>query len=181
MQCDAELKRLKSEIKASLKTQALIRDEQQRQLNGMSQRFSTVLNDVFGVKGGGKFRLNGFGLEPEVDPKLAPGGAALSAMAEVLAFDLTCMAASIEGLGSHPRFLIHDSPRSSDIEEPLFHKLFRVVSGWESFFPKDCASFQYIITTTTPPPADLVNAENTPVRLTLSARRDDERLLKFRY
>lgn len=179
--CDGELKRLASAIKDSNKVQELVREDQKRRLSSMSDRFSMVLRDVFGAMADGKFKLTAFGLEPEVDARLAPGGAALSAMAQVLSFDLACLISSVTGLGHHPRFVIHDSPRSSDIEEPLFHQLFRVVRSWEGLFEPDQASFQYIITTTTPPPAELANPELGLVRLTLSARSEDDRLLRMRY
>ena len=77
--------------------------------------------------------------------------------------------------------MIHDSPRSSDIEEQLFHQLFRVVLNWESLFLPEEASFQYIITTTTLPPVELADPELGLVRLTLSARSEDQRLLPIQY
>lgn len=179
--CEGELKRLVSDIRDSNKEQEFVREDQKRRLSLMSDCFSMVLRDVFGTTAQGKFRLTAFGLEPEVDARLAPGGAALSAMAKVLSFDLACLISSVTGLGHHPRFIIHDSPRSSDTEEPLFHKLFRVVQGWEGLFEPDKASFQYIITTTTPPPTEFANLALGFVRLTLSARSDDERLLRMNY
>ncbi len=181
LHCKAELKRLSAAIKKSNEVQELVRDDQKRLLSSMSDRFSMVLRNVFGALAGGKFKLTAFGLEPEVDASLAPGGAALSAMAQVLSFDLACLISSVTGLGHHPRFVIHDSPRSSDIEEPLFHQLFRIVRDWEGIFEPDKASFQYIITTTTPPPPELANPALGLVRLTLSARSEGDRLLRMRY
>jgi hypothetical protein len=178
---DHKLRRVAVDLKASNEVQKGVREDQRRRLNLMSERFSTVQREIFGVAANGKFKLTAFGLEPEVDSRLALGGAALSAMAQVLSFDLVCLISSVAGLGHHSRFMIHDSPRSRDIEEQLFHQLFRVVLNWESLFLPEEASFQYIITTTTLPPVELADPELGLVRLTLSARSEDQRLLPIQY
>ncbi len=115
--CDGELKRLGSAVKESGKVQETVRRDQSRRLNSMSNLFAKVLGEIFGVPSAGKLKLTAFGLEPDVDERLTPSGAALSVMAQVLSFDLACMISSVAGLGHHPRFVIHDSPRSNDIEE----------------------------------------------------------------
>ena len=102
----------------------------------------------------------------------------MSVMTTVLAFDVSSVAASITGLGNHPRLLLHDSPREGDMEGPLFSRLFEVVHGLESLFDsQDDISFQYIVTTTTPPPPKFADESGPYVRLTLDARNDAERLL----
>ncbi|MBW3538717.1 MAG: hypothetical protein KY476_00455 [Planctomycetes bacterium] len=73
-----------------------------------------------------------------------------------LAFDLTALVRSIEGYGCHPRILIHDGPRASDMSADLYRKLFRLVRmiegcGGEGTEP----AFQYIVTTTEPPAVEL--------------------------
>ena len=98
-------------------------------------------------------------------------------MTTVLAFDISSIAASISGIGHHPRLLIHDSPREGDMEEPLFHQLFQIARNLELLFGDNEPSFQYIITTTTPPPAEVADENGPFVRLTLDARNPAEHLL----
>lgn len=51
----------------------------------------------------------------------------------------------------HPRFLIHDSPRESDLEPGIYRDIFHFISQVEFHHPN---SFQAIITTTEPPPTE---------------------------
>lgn len=51
----------------------------------------------------------------------------------------------------HPRFLLHDSPRESDLESGIYRDIFHFVAQFESHHPE---TFQAIITTTEPPPVD---------------------------
>jgi predicted nuclease with TOPRIM domain len=51
----------------------------------------------------------------------------------------------------HPRFVLHDSPRESDLEPGIYRDIFNFVAQIESLHPD---SFQAIITTTEPPPAE---------------------------
>ena len=75
----------------------------------------------------------------------------MSAMARVFAFELSCILASMCGLGAHPRLLMHDGPREGEMEAELFRILFRTVSWLESVSPESKAAFQYIMTTADAP------------------------------
>jgi len=64
----------------------------------------------------------------------------------------TVMLASIRGIGAHPRFLLHDSPREGNLDRMLYegflgtlHDIHTALGG------QDEAPFQYIVTTTTTP------------------------------
>jgi hypothetical protein len=103
-------------------------------------------------------------------------------MTTVLAFDISCVAASIAGVGRHPRFVMHDSPREGEMQPPLFRRLFEVVVDLEARFTNaDEMSFQYIITTATELPSDLTDDNLDYVRETLDALSDDGLLLKRRF
>ena len=79
--------------------------------------------------------------------------AALNAVKNIC-FDLTALTASIGGIGTHPRFLIHDGPRVSDLAATIFKQYFLYAHQLEKIAESD-TSFQYIITTTEPPPEEL--------------------------
>lgn len=67
------------------------------------------------------------------------------------------------------------------MEEQLFHCLLEVVRDFESLWQQQEPSFQYIVTTTTPPPADLADENGPYVCLTLDARSDAGRLLLAKF
>jgi len=142
-----------------------------------SVAYTQVLQRVFNKSASGIVQVDGHGLQPKPAKQLTPGGRALSAMATVISFDLACVMASIAGIGNHPRFLIHDSPREGEMEMPLFKRIFDVACYLESCFQGTTPSFQYIVTTTKAPPSYC--AEHEPhTRLVLHGRSDEGRLLR---
>jgi hypothetical protein len=106
-------------------------------------------------------------------------GEALATSESVLSLDLACLGASISGLGFLPRFTIHDSPREADLEPHIYARLFRFLKALEDSFGNNQPSFQYIVTTTTPPPSAM--SGEPFVRLTLDGRRNDGLLLRRRF
>lgn len=70
----------------------------------------------------------------------------------VLAFDLGALTASVEGIGNFPRFLVHDCPRESDLAPDIYERVFLLAQHLEELCNGE-PSFQYIVTTTTPPPS----------------------------
>ena len=177
----AETRLLDDRIEESNQKQTAIREKDRGPLRRLESRYVSVLREVFGDDADGVITIDGKGLRPVPDDRLAPHGAALSIMTTVLVFDLACMAASVGGMGYHPRWLIHDSPREGDMEEQLFHCLLEVVRDFESLWQQQEPSFQYIVTTTTPPPADLADENGPYVCLTLDARSDAGRLLLAKF
>lgn len=175
-------KKADSDCDESLKTLDELRKKDPRNLNLLSGVYEQILQEIFGPTATGKIQVDGNGLQPVPDKKLAPAGAALSVMTSVLAFDVTCLAASVYGLGHHPRFLMHDSPREGDMEGPLFRRLFEIVHELEAQFDDPgCVSFQYIVTTTSEPPAHLADSQGPYVVEMLDSTSDDGRLLRRRF
>lgn len=174
---DKTIARLDAKIEESYQAQEIVRQNLRDRLNRLSECYARILKEIFGSEASGKISVDGKGLHPIPDSRLAPNGAALSIMTTVLAFDVASVVAGIAGIGHHPRLLLHDSPREGDMEEPLFHRLFEVVRELESLFGDDEPSFQYIVTTTTPPPPELADENGPFVRLTLDARNDADHLL----
>jgi hypothetical protein len=115
------------------------------------------LNDLFGyvcraVLGDGSrasLALTGLGIQAEVEV----GGTAMESF-KTIAFDLTALLLSIEGRSGLPAFLVHDSPREADLGASIYHKWFRFVASLEELAPEP--PFQYIITSTSAPPAELI-------------------------
>ncbi len=94
----------------------------------------------------------GKSLEPKLEFHGSFDSAALN-LTKLLAFDLAALALNqFEGAGHHPRFLLHDSPREADLAAPIYHSLFTAAQALESACGAE-AGFQYIVTTTEPPPA----------------------------
>lgn len=175
-------KQADDEIGTSLQTLDEARKPTRRKLNRISEVYEQILREIFGPDASGRIQVDGNGLQPMPDRKLAPAGAALSVMTSVLAFDVSCLAASVYGLGQHPRFLMHDSPREGDMEGPLFRRLFEIVHELETqFSDANHVSFQYIVTTTSEPPAHLANPDGPYVVETLDATSENGRLLRRRF
>ena len=175
-------KQADDDVDASLQTLDEARKPDRLKLNRLSDVYEQTLQEIFGPDASGKIHVDGNGLQPMPDRKLAPAGAALSVMTSVLAFDASCLAASVYGLGQHPRFLMHDSPREGDMEGPLFRRLFEIVHELETqFSDPNHVSFQYIVTTTSEPPSHLANPDGPYVVETLDATSENGRLLRTRF
>ncbi len=151
------------------------RQTRQRQIENC---YTHVLTHVFDDDAEGIIEIDE-GLKPKTAASLHAHGTALSAMARVISFELSCLLASMCGLGSHPRLLLHDGPREGEMETELFRILFQTINWLESISPDADAAFQYIITTADTPEEF---SENHPsVAETLHGRTDDGLLLKKRF
>ena len=100
--------------------------------------------------------------------------AALDAAYNVM-FDLTVLVMAIQGKSKHPKFLLHDGPRVADISPAIYHRYFEFAEDLERR-AKGRPNFQYIITTTEPPPERF--KVEPYLRLKLDASRPEDRLLK---
>ncbi len=175
-----KIARAGSEVERSLHLQENLRAKNLQQITDFSNEYQQLLREIFGPEAGGSIKVDATGLHPNPDNHLAPAGAPLSAMTTVLAFDIASLSASMKGIGRHPRFLMHDSPREGDMQTPLFLRLLELVHQLENEFEgSDEISFQYIVTTTTPPPKPL--AAKPFVAETLDGKSDKGLLLKHRF
>lgn len=100
--------------------------------------------------------------------------AAIDAALNVV-FDLTVLVMAIQGRSTHPRFLVHDGPRVADISPAIYHRYFEFAEDLERR-ANDEPNFQYIITTTEPPPERFKKAPY--LCLELDASKPQSRLLK---
>jgi hypothetical protein len=169
---------------AERKTQSQLEAEREsmdykKKVTNFSNFYSQVLRQIFDQDSNSKIGVDGNGIKVMPDKKLTPGGRALSAMAKVVTFDLACVAASMMGLGNHPRFLMHDSPREGEMEPELYVKLFDLACFLESLSKDEEPSFQYIVTTTTPP--NKFADDRDHVCISLHGRDNEGRLLKAKF
>ncbi len=117
-------------------------------------------------------QLDGNGLKLDIRMGGNRSSAALESVKVVL-FDLAVLSLSLEGSTFLPALLVHDSPREADLDPAVYANYFRFPAELERFGPSPL--FQYIISTTTAAPDDIVKGEW--LRLTLHGAPASERLL----
>ena len=152
---ESEIDGLEIKIRRSRTKQEKIRADAITNLDRFSKLFDYFISALLGTEVSGEVILAGRDLELKV---LYRGDRRSSAIKVVknLAFDLAALTSSIEGRGDHPRFLIHDGPREADMSPDLYRKLFLLVEMIQYECSEDNPpAFQYIITTTEPPPAKM--------------------------
>jgi len=137
-------------------------------LQGLSRRFDDVIRELIPGDVTGKVSLKGANLVLTVGPGERSTAAIDSWKA--VAFDLSALTLACEGEAKLPPWLLHDSPREADLGESIYGRLFTFASALEQM-----AGFQYIVTTTTPPPLHM--REKPYLRVTLKGGPATERLL----
>ena len=88
--------------------------------------------------------------------EVARGGEAYQVL-EVLLGDIVCLLDSATSeASSHPGFMVHDCPREADMSERLYREFFLVASeAAEQLARGGDVPFQFIVTTTSPPPEEV--------------------------
>ncbi|MDR0602668.1 MAG: hypothetical protein LBG80_00010 [Bacteroidales bacterium] len=162
-----ELKSNSQQIDESNNKQLRIREEYNERKRKYETYLEFVTQHLMNENDHSKITIDGNGLQVDVDKNRAGSGEA-SNSGMVLSFDWAACIAGIGGLGYHPRFLIHDSPREADREHEAYQQLFYFVRQLDSMFSENTQPFQYIITTTTQPPNLVLDAPY--VRVTLHSR-----------
>lgn len=154
-----KLKKLKTDYETIIDSQsecssqlADSRNKSKEALYKASCFFSDIVRFVLGDQVRGGLKLVAGRIEPFLEYNGPLTSAALNAVKNIC-FDLTALTLSIEGHGTHPRFLIHDGPRVSDLAANIFAYYFRFAKSLEEA-ANDNPNFQYIITTTEPPPEE---------------------------
>jgi len=168
---------LEKQIRKSQERQTELREQQNRALTEFTETFNRVAKAVLGTEVNARVQFRGRQLEPKVNHRGDLTSAAIETV-KILAFDLAVLISSIEGRGQHPRLLLHDGPREADMASDLYQKLFLLARELEiSFGPDRAPNFQYIVTTTEPPPEEF---QNPPWRLEpiLNASTKEGRLLR---
>lgn len=120
----------------------------EQDLGRISSWFQALVHRILGNHVTGVIRLDGNGLHADVQQR----SVALNSLKVVL-FDLAAMLCAAEERAFLPAFLLHDSPREGDLDPSTYRRIFRAVHAMAP--ASESAPFQYIITTTSPPPDDL--------------------------
>ena len=122
----------------------------------------------------GRVEFSGKSIEPRLEYNGDRDSAALK-VTKWVTFDLAALVLGVTtSEAHHPRFLLHDSPRESDMAPIIYGGLFSAAKEIEGTFG-DAAPFQYIVTTTEPPPEVVRKAPW--LRLELDASVETERFL----
>lgn len=162
---------LSKQIEAKRGQVGAYRETQAEVFRRLSQTFDAVIRELVGPTAQGRVALDGNGLLLTVEMGGDRSTTAIESL-KVIAFDLAVMCMSIEGNTHMPAFLVHDSPREADLGLSVYHQIFRFARNLEQNQPL----FQYVITTTTRPPDELI--QMPWLRETLRGAPAEERLLR---
>ena len=133
----------------------LLRDKQAKVFYSLTEKFDPIVRRLLGGEAEGKVILDGKGLHVTINKGGNRSTAAIDSL-KVLSFDISALCLSIEGKTCAPAFLLHDSPREADLGESIYHGLFRLIRSLEDV--NGSPLFQYIVTTTSNPPAEFQKA-----------------------
>lgn len=98
---------------------------------------------------------------------------------EVLLGDVACMLDSARPESALPGLFIHDCPREADMSAGLYENFLRLIGQLQKTqYAGHAPPFQYVVTTTTPPPFEL---QSDAVCLTLDPSTDDGLLFGRRF
>ena len=164
---------LDDQIRDSYGRQDELRRATAEALRRVSARFDYVVRALVGDDLAARVEASGRSLKLVADENGERESAAIESI-KLLGFDLAALTESVEGRGHHPRFVVHDGPRAADMSEDIYGRLFVYSRRLEECFDGE-PSFQYIVTTTTPPPVE-VQGERW-VRLELRGAPGSQRLL----
>lgn len=106
------------------------------------------------------------------------GGEAFRVL-EILLGDLVCLLDASSSASAFPGLVIHDCPREADMGPRPYADFLHLIERIQTQAYKDGVPFQYIVTTTTPPPKSL---QKLPyLSLTLDPSKEDGLLFKKRF
>jgi uncharacterized protein YydD (DUF2326 family) len=176
---ERRVKKLNSEIERS---ERLLREGRQRQarlLDQLSSLYGEVLTQLLGQETTAELQFDARGIRLKPDAALRTNGLGMATLATVIGFDLMALRAVVEGLCPLPGFLIHDSPKASDLDADLYDRVYEPILQLDPTDQEHEPAFQFILTTTTPPPSKVTDAPY--VCETLNAMTVDGRLLRAEF
>jgi hypothetical protein len=153
-QVQSSADKLGGELETRRDQTGAFRDSQANVFGRLSYFFDAIIHEMVGKNATGKVALDGNGLKLFVELGGERSTAAIDSL-KVIAFDLAVMCMSIEGDTRLPAFFVHDSPREADLGLSVYHRLFHLVRDLER--GEGTPLFQYIMTTTTRPPDEMLD------------------------
>lgn len=125
----------------------------QNLLGSLSDHFALLARHLLGNNVTAWVDIKGKAIEPELKAAGRLDSSALKVV-KYLCFDLAALMLGLTNSKCHhPRFLLHDSPREADLDAGIYHELFTAARELEKT-SDSLPAFQYIVTTTEPPPKD---------------------------
>jgi hypothetical protein len=155
---------------------AFLKADVDRKLKSFSAIFADIVRAVLGASVSAWAEMEDKFIRLHVKRTRELGGAAMESV-KTIAFDLAAMIHGMEGHGRHPGFLIHDGPREADMARVIYERFFFYALRMEAAYEPDQANFQYILTTTTNPPADMREGSKWLLGEKLSGKTKAGRLL----
>lgn len=146
---------LEHDVKAIKETLATI-SVKLRGTNGpVQQLFQSIVKAVLSPEYIGALKVSLDEIEFTIKRRRSLSGEAFQTLGILLA-DIALLLTGAIGLSNHPCFLIHDSPREADLGINIYrHFISTMATLGHELRAGEQSPFQYIITTTTPPPEDL--------------------------
>lgn len=141
------LKNCKDDIIAYRKKEKLISID-------FSKIYNDVIKYVMGSDVVGRVDINDGNIKLSSTYNSSPLQSAALDAVKIICFDIATMIYSISGKGTHPRFLMHDGPRVADVTRSIYLCYFKLMRELE-LVSQNNPNFQYIVTTTEPPPDEL--------------------------
>ena len=152
---ETAFEKLNTEKKGASDRLAAMRQLQNRRLQRLRDLFNAIIRITVSDDARGDVKLKSDALDLALDLQGDRRGAAMG-ISKILAFDIAALCVAAEEAADLPAFVIHDSPREADLGLPIYHGLFELMHRIHK--ASEAPLFQYIITTTTPPPAQYQGA-----------------------
>ena len=125
------------------------------QVKRLQDTFNMVVRAVLSDIYSGRVELTDSTIAFRITQNTALAGEAVETLAILLA-DMSAVLLGAENASTHPAFLIHDSPREADLGLRIYQRFLRCMAALHvELGGTTDAPFQYILTTTTPPPAEV--------------------------
>jgi hypothetical protein len=146
---------LEDDVKAIKETLTAISAELRGTNGPVQQLFQAIVKAVLSPEYIGALRVSLDDIEFTIKRRKSLSGEAFQTLGILLA-DVALLLTGAIGLSNHPCFLIHDSPREADLGINIYrHFISTMATLGGEMRAGEHSPFQYIITTTTPPPEDL--------------------------
>lgn len=153
--CETKIEDLSAAIGTARERLVAIRELQLNNLRRFKRYFNHIVQALLGRDVEAEVKIDGKGIHSRIERHGDCSSVAINTV-KVIAFDLAALCAHVEGFGSFPGLLIHDGPREADLAAGLYRRIFDYMKQLEASCEKqNNVNFQYIITTTEPPPEGL--------------------------